>query len=221
MQEDEVPIEVLPDGRFTWGFQSPEINAQKAGRSILMPIVPDRHSVMIGRIAMSWGNFDSLLTQFLKPVCLHNGCAVGTVEGTRSFKKKKGLCLDQVAAAFGDDSTLFVYVRKMLDDASVLSVDRNLVLHGISRVQVSVSQKSDGTPVAIMRMLSSGWHNGRPIERSYSFDALENIYYGLANLEFRIHQLTPDFLKDGAPSQSSGIALHEILKLQALQYANS
>lgn len=191
LQDRILKIEYFPDESFNVALRTPEIDLSKIkGTGMAMPILPDVFSLFIGRIAVSWSQFDQGLSHFLKPLCVSNGQSPHVVDIMRAFKKRKTLCRNQAELQFGRTSNIYKHINSLLEDAANLAVKRNSILHGKVTAKVKAFPGNKGEQKFEFSMLAKGGHNGADIEVEFSLEAIEELFHDFASIEYRMNRLS-------------------------------
>jgi hypothetical protein len=155
--------------------------------SLVMMAVPPEFFTTIGLVTTSWGQFETLFDSFLMALAKAN--ALDDAWRNLNFRKRRKLFRDEMAKVFATAPDIISYIEAILDDTISIYVRRNLVVHGHLTVEVSTKTIA-GNATGTIRLLCVGRYRGREIQRSLTWDELDDLFYEIAHLNGRLNVIS-------------------------------
>jgi hypothetical protein len=141
---------------------------------LLLPPIPRQFYPLIGAVAAFWGNFELRMDELLASFVQADGSDHDAGWQRRNFKKRRGLLKDKLKIHF--PGAVSTEISSILDGASQLHWQRNLVVHGHFRIT-----NIPGLPVH-----AEGVIKGKLVKLPITAEFLERMYHELAILGSRL-----------------------------------
>lgn len=141
-----------------------------------VPILAPAQLMMIGSVAVFWGNLELALESLLSSALQAEPAPPEPGWERKSFGDKMKLLTKRLRRILGEGSDGFSYLKWTIDGATQFHPLRNLLLHGSYTGEVS----ADGTPVSIT--VRGYWSQKRQVILPLENDMLSRIYHEIGHL---------------------------------------
>ncbi len=207
-----VPVTLIPNNDGIVGIELSQmpIDVKAARTPLMLPTYPRTFLAPLGAIIVQWGTFEIEHDEIMQALRL---CNQSTTNVERSFKKRKELFKAEASIAFAGCPVLIKYVSDILGEAASLYIKRNVLAHGQLSCDIKITKEIgdltiDNVEISIH---GEGFNKGKPIEFAFTMSDLQKLFYAIAHIGGRIHELS-------CPEPSiPGLPLHEKSALQEFQ----
>lgn len=200
-----------------WAIKSTiiDIDQARAVKPFTYPPLPEEFHSYVGRIALTWGQFDRLLTEMIVALMGHNKTVLKDEKWRFrfSFDQRCDLFQQEVIELFPNGHAASTYLTQIVDDGKALQLDRNLLVHGSINADARIHNNNGTTDFQIEHTLVAlGFQKGAPIEKKFTLEDLKTIFYSLGHVAGRLNSFSPR--QDNRPPTLPGASEAELKLVQ-------
>ncbi|WP_374145458.1 hypothetical protein [Sphingomonas sp. 28-63-12] len=160
---------------------------------MLAPSFPEQFLAPLGACIVQWGAFEELHNRLLFAFVEANGGDVTVVR--RGFEPMRKRLKAEVRLAFPSSPKIQAYIVNILGEAKAIYGDRNLLAHGYlsTRVQINCPSGDAIEPKHVaVTIIAQGVKDKNPVQKEFTADDLERLFFKAANLAGRLQEITLD-----------------------------